>query len=78
MHPFSKKTFYAILLAFLSYAICYFVLRPMHGLVAIMLKSIAFTALYGGSIVYFDLSPDVVSLWGNIKSWASKMKNRLT
>jgi len=78
MHPFSNKTIYAILLAFVSYTICYFVFRPMHGFVAIMLKTIVFTALYGGGIVYFDLSPDVLSLWGNLKSRATKKKNQVS
>ena len=75
MHPFSMKTVYAILLAFASYFICYFVFISLHGFVAIVLRSAVFTALYGGSIIYFDLTPDVLSVWLNVKSRVYKKKS---
>ncbi len=78
MQPFSMKTIYAIILAFVSYLICYFTFRTMHGFFAMVLKSVVFTLLYGGSIVYFDLSPDVLSIWGNMKSRATKKKNHVS
>jgi O-antigen/teichoic acid export membrane protein len=67
MHPFSVKTAYAILLAFISYAICYYSFLNMHGFGGMALKSIVFTILYGGSIIYFNLSPDVLPLWKTLK-----------
>ncbi len=67
MHPFSNKTIYAIVLAFICYSICYYTFLPMHGFFAIMLKTTVFTASYGGAIIYFDLSPDVLPIWGTIK-----------
>lgn len=67
MHPFSVKTAYAILLAFISYTICYYSFLNMHGFWGMVLKSIAFTILYGGSIIYFNLSPDVLPLWKSLK-----------
>jgi len=76
MHPFSIKTIYACLLAFISYTICFFAFRTMHGFVAIMLRTLLFTALYGGSILYFDLSPDVLSIWVNVKERTYKRKKR--
>jgi hypothetical protein len=63
MHPFSLKTIYAILLAITSYFICYYAFISLHGFLGIMTKTIVFTALYGGSIIYFDLSPDVLPVW---------------
>ena len=66
MHPFSIKTFYAILLAVGCYFICYYAFNSLHGFLAIMLKTIVFTALYGGSIIYFDLSPDVLPVLGTL------------
>lgn len=67
MHPFSNKTMYAIVLAFVGYIICYYAFISFHGLLAIVLKTAVFTALYGGAIIYFDLSPDVLPIWGTIK-----------
>jgi O-antigen/teichoic acid export membrane protein len=63
MHPFSLKTIYAILLAITCYFICYYAFISLHGFLGIMTKTIVFTALYGGSIIYFDLSPDVLPVW---------------
>jgi O-antigen/teichoic acid export membrane protein len=74
MHPFSNKTIYAVLLAFGSYIICYYTFLPFHGFFGILLKSSVFAALYGGAIVYFDLSPDVLPIWGNIKDRARKRR----
>src|SRR6185312_931071 len=67
MHPFSMKTIYAILFAILSYIISYYVFQSLHGFWAMALRSIVFIALYGGSIIYFDLTPDVLPVLGNLK-----------
>ena len=68
MHPFSNKTIYAVVLAFVCYTICYYTFISFHGFLGIMLKSTVFTALYGGVIIYFDLSPDVLPVWDTMKS----------
>ncbi|MEO8568708.1 MAG: lipopolysaccharide biosynthesis protein, partial [Ginsengibacter sp.] len=67
MHPFSNKTLYSILLAFTSFAICYYTFHNLHGFFAMVLKSSVFIALYAGAILYFNLSPDVLPVWDNIK-----------
>ncbi|MEO7960074.1 MAG: lipopolysaccharide biosynthesis protein [Ginsengibacter sp.] len=67
MHPFSKKTLYSICLAFISFALCYYGLRSFHGFFGMVLKSVAFIVLYGGAILYFDLSPDVIPVLEVIK-----------
>jgi O-antigen/teichoic acid export membrane protein len=77
MHPFSLKTVYAILLAFAIYFICYFAFRSVHGFFAIVLRSVVFTALYGGGIVYFDLSPDILSVWTNVKNKTYNRKKEI-
>jgi O-antigen/teichoic acid export membrane protein len=74
MHPFSHKTIYAIVLAFASYAICYYTFIPFHGIFGILLKTTVFTALFGGAIIYFDLSPDVLPVWDTIKDRAKRRK----
>jgi hypothetical protein len=70
MHPFSIKTVYAILLAFASYTICYYLFMQMHGFWGMVLKSIVFIALYGGSVTYFHLSPDVSPVLEGVKKRA--------
>ncbi|HEY8658068.1 MAG TPA: lipopolysaccharide biosynthesis protein [Hanamia sp.] len=74
MHPFSRKTIYAILLAFASYGICYYAFISLHGFLGIMIKTIVFTALYGGAIIYFDLSPDVLPIWETIQNKTIRKK----
>ena len=39
MHPFSHKTIYAIILAFVIYTICYYTFLPFHGFLGILVKS---------------------------------------
>lgn len=67
MQPFSIKTFYAILLALISYAICYYSFLQMHNFFGIVLKASVFTLLYGGSVIYFNLSPDVLPVWETLQ-----------
>lgn len=67
MHPFSIKTGYAIILAFVSYTICYFLFAGMHDFTGMVIKSAAFTLLYGGSVIFFKLSPDVLPVWQTIQ-----------
>ncbi len=74
MHPFSNKTIYAIIFAFACYALCYYSFRSLHGFFPMVLKSIVFIALYGGAILYFDLSPDVLPVWDNIKKRAGRKR----
>ena len=75
MHPFTIKTVYAILLAFVSFSICYFAFRSLHGFFAIVLRTSVFSALYGGAIIYFDLTPDVLPVWDNVKNRVYKKRN---
>ncbi|MEO6289228.1 MAG: lipopolysaccharide biosynthesis protein [Ginsengibacter sp.] len=67
MHPFSNKTLYSILLAFICFTICYYAFHNLHGFFAMVLKSSIFIVLYAGAIIYFDLSPDILPVWDNIK-----------
>lgn len=77
MHPFSIKTLYAILLAIVCYFICYYTFQSLFGFWAIMLRTTVFTALYGGSIIYFNLSPDVLPVLGNLRDRVVKRKKPL-
>lgn len=67
MHPFSMKTIYAIILAIMSYAVCYYAFHNIHGFIGIIIRSMVFVSLYGGSILYFDLTPDIMPVWDTIR-----------
>jgi O-antigen/teichoic acid export membrane protein len=75
MHPFSMKTVYAVMLAFVSYFICYFSFISLDGFFAILLRTAVFTGLYGGAIIYFELTPDVLPVWNNLKNKILRSKN---
>jgi hypothetical protein len=62
------KTVYAILLAFVCYFICYFSFISLNGFIAILLRTSVFTGLYAGLIIYFELTPDVLPVWNNLKN----------
>lgn len=68
MHPFSVKTLYAILFGTGSFIICYYAFRSLHGFIPMLLRSLVFTSLYVGAIIYFDLTPDVLSVWDNFRN----------
>ena len=76
MHPFSNKTLYSIGLAFACFALCYYTFHNLHGFFAMVLKGSVFTALYAGFILYFDLSPDVLPVWDNLKKRAGRKRRR--
>lgn len=75
MHPFSMKTVYSIIFAVLSYVICYYAFHSLHGFWAMVIRSAMFIALYGGSIIYFNLTPDVLPVLGNIKKRVYRNRN---
>ena len=74
MHPFSYKTLYAIIIAAVCFYICYYTFMNFHGFLAMVLKSVVFIALYGGAIIYFDLTPDALPVIESIKNRAKKIR----
>jgi O-antigen/teichoic acid export membrane protein len=75
MHPFSNKTIYSIIIAVICFAICYYTFYDLHGFFAMVLKSSVFIALYGGAILFFDLTPDALPVLDSIKK-RSRIKKR--
>lgn len=67
MHPFSMKTLYAVGSAVTVYFLCYYSMSSLHGFWAMVVKSLVFIALYGGTVIYFDLSPDVLPVLDTMK-----------
>jgi len=75
MQPFSVKTAYTIVLAFIAYSICYYSFLTLHTFSGILIKTLVFFALYGGSVIYFNLSPDVLPVWKTIQKKSGIKKN---
>lgn len=67
MHPFSMKTVYAVLLAVGFYALCYFSFQSLHGFSGIFIKSVVYMTLFGGAVLYFDLTPDAIPVLKTIR-----------
>lgn len=59
LFPFTWQTLYTVLLALACYAACFYAFRSMQGFGALVIRSLAFTAIYGGSVIYFRLTPDI-------------------
>ena len=67
LFPFTIQSLYAVVLAGVCFAICYFLFMNVHGLAGLALRSIVFCVLYGGSVIYFKLTPDILPVWKTIK-----------
>lgn len=68
LQPFTPATLYIIVAAVCCYITCYYGFRNVHGFTGLFLRSIAFVLLYGGSVFYFNLSPDIQPVWQSIKN----------
>lgn len=59
LFPFTLQSVYTLILAAISFGICYFAFHNMQGIVAIILRSLLFILIYAGGVFYFNLSPDI-------------------
>jgi len=75
MHPFSNKTIYALIIAAISYTICYFAFRNLHGFAGIFVRSATFLAMFVVANIYFKLSPDVIPVWETFIGKFNRQKN---
>jgi hypothetical protein len=67
LQPFTVASLYTALIAGCGYVVCYFAFKKLHGFTGLFLRSTAFILLYGWSVIYFRLSPDVQPVWQSIK-----------
>lgn len=67
LFPFTLQSAYTVLLATACYGICYFSFAGMHGFSGLVLRSLVFIILYGGTITWFRLSPDILPVIESIK-----------
>ncbi len=67
LQPFTPASIYTVIVAACCYTVCYFGFKDIHGFAGLVLRSAAFIVLYGGSVIYFKLSPDVQPVWQSIR-----------
>ncbi len=67
LFPFTRQSAYTVLLAAVCYAICYFTFNNMHGFAGLLLRSLGFIVLYGGTIIWLRLSPDIFPVLDSIR-----------
>lgn len=66
MQPFDLKTVYSILLASIAFSVTWLLFSNMHGLSAIIGRSLTFTSILAIGIFYFELTPDAMQLYYKI------------
>jgi O-antigen/teichoic acid export membrane protein len=67
LFPFTIESIYTVLLGIGIFCICYFLFRSINGFGGLALRSIAFLLLYGSSILYFKLTPDIKPVMATLK-----------
>jgi O-antigen/teichoic acid export membrane protein len=67
LFPFSLESIYTILIAAAAYVICYYAFRNMHGISAILIRSIVFLTLYMVAVFNLKLSPDLQPVLETLK-----------
>ena len=60
LFPFTWHSVYIVLGAAACYGICHFLFINMHGLPGLVLRSLLFIVLFGGVVIGFRLSPDIM------------------
>ncbi|RZK01447.1 MAG: lipopolysaccharide biosynthesis protein, partial [Flavobacterium sp.] len=63
MQPFTFKSLYTVLLATVSYVICYWLFDSQLGLQWIIIRSSLFVTLFGTGMILLKLSPDVTPVY---------------
>jgi O-antigen/teichoic acid export membrane protein len=74
MWPFTRKTIYALLLITGSYLVTWFLLRDIHGLPGMLLRSTLFSGFFLGGVFYFQLTPDLPQFIAVIKKKLGREK----
>ncbi|MBL7703864.1 MAG: polysaccharide biosynthesis C-terminal domain-containing protein, partial [Ferruginibacter sp.] len=63
LQPFTAKTLYTIILGIATYYCCHFLFNSMHGLVAMVIRSTLFLAIFISGAFLLKLSPDLIPVW---------------
>ena len=67
MQPFTVKSLLAIIVAAACYGICYFLLKDKTGMEWLVIRSLLFVSLFFAGTYWFNLTPDLKIVLGNLK-----------
>ncbi len=67
MQPFNLKTVYTIIVAAIAFSATWLLFSNMHGLSAMISRSLTFTSVLVFGIFYFELTPDAMQLYFKAK-----------
>ena len=66
MQPFTRQTFYTIILGIISFYTCYFLFNSLHGFLGMVIRSCCFILLYAGGSILLKLSTDIIPIWNTL------------
>jgi O-antigen/teichoic acid export membrane protein len=67
LQPFSWRTLYVLVIGVVIWFICDRLFGKFTGFLWIFVRSIVFVVLYGGAVLWFRLSEDILPVWQTIK-----------
>ena len=73
MQPFNSKTLLTIICGITCYGICYLLFSHYLGLGWIVIRTLTFILLFGASIYFFRLTPDLFHVMSSVKRRAKKI-----
>jgi O-antigen/teichoic acid export membrane protein len=73
MQPFNAKTFVTVISAIVCFVICFWLFRTYRGIQWIIARTMLFCALFGSSVYFFKLTPDLIHVLSAVKNRARKI-----
>ena len=73
MQPFSSKTFLTIISGIICFFICYFLFNRYTGIAWIIIRTTTFIALFGSSVYFLKLTPDLFHVISSVRKRARKI-----
>lgn len=67
MQPFNSKTFITIISGVICFFICYLLFNRFTGMEWIIMRTAAFILLFGSSVYFFKLTPDLFHVINSVK-----------
>lgn len=66
LQPFTKQSFYTVILGMGCYAVCYFLFNKQQGFEWIVVRSAAFLTLFITGTLTLNLSSDIAPVWSTV------------
>jgi O-antigen/teichoic acid export membrane protein len=73
MQPFSAKTFIAVISGVVCFLMCYLLFDRFTGIEWIVTRTIAFIILYGSSVYFLKLTPDLIHVISSVRKRTKKI-----